>query len=97
MGEIEDYRGEIVPQNVAKQNDSQMFKVIILGDASVGKSSVLTRLTKNTFDEQMEATIGVEFGFSCMKIEDSFLKLQIWDTAGQESFRSITKIFYKTA
>ena len=42
-------------------------------------------------------TVGVDFGSCCIKVEDSFLKLQIWDTAGQESFRSITKIFYRAA
>ena len=63
----------------------------------VGKSCILTRLTKDRFDTEHNVTVGVDFGSCCIKVEDSFLKLQIWDTAGQESFRSITKIFYRAA
>ena len=63
----------------------------------VGKSCILTRLTKDKFDTEHNVTVGVDFGSCCIKVEESFLKLQIWDTAGQESFRSITKIFYRRA
>ena len=74
-----------------------LFKVIIIGDSGVGKSCVLKRLVEAEFKEEHDVTVGVEFGSFLVKIEDKVLKLQIWDTAGQESFRSITKIFYRGA
>jgi Ras-related protein Rab-2A len=74
-----------------------LFKVIIIGDSGIGKSCVLKRLVENDFKEDHDVTVGVEFGSFLVRIEDKVLKLQIWDTAGQESFRSITKIFYRGA
>ena len=53
------------------------------------------RLTENEFREEYEVTVGVEFGAFLMQIEDKIIKLQIWDTAGQESFKSLNKIFYR--
>lgn len=62
----------------------------------MGKSCILNRLTKNEFNEQHNVTIGVEFGNYMMRIANRHvITLQIWDTAGQESFRNITRIFYK--
>ena len=55
------------------------------------------RMTSNEFIDDHEVTVGVEFGYLLVKIEDIVFKLQIWDTAGQESFQSITKIFYRGA
>jgi len=56
---------------------------------------MLKRLTDNTFKEEHDVTVGVEFGAYMIKVEDKVFRLQIWDTVGQESFRSITKIFYR--
>lgn len=67
----------------------------IIGDTSVGKSWLLKRITDNEFKETYELTIGVEFGSILFKTDTKVLKLQIWDTAGQENFKSITKIFYR--
>mmetsp|Transcript_900 Transcript_900/g.1171 ORF Transcript_900/g.1171 Transcript_900/m.1171 type:complete len:131 (-) Transcript_900:393-785(-) len=73
-----------------------LFKVIIIGDTGVGKSCMLARLIQQVFKEEHNVTIGVEFGNFGMNIRgQTNVKLQIWDTAGQESFRSITRIFYK--
>ncbi len=73
-----------------------MFKLIIIGDTGVGKSCLLTQLIKQEFRKEHTVTIGVEFGNYSMTVNDEVVvKLQIWDTAGQESFRSITRIFYK--
>lgn len=74
-----------------------LFRIIIVGDTGVGKSCLLMRLSENTFNEQHNVTIGVEFGTKSLKIENNPVKLQIWDTAGQESFRSITRSFYRRA
>jgi Ras-related protein Rab-2A len=74
-----------------------LFRVIIVGDTGVGKSCLLLRFSENTFNEQHNVTIGVEFGSKSIEIGTSSVKLQIWDTAGQESFRSITRSFYRRA
>ena len=68
----------------------------MIGDTRVGKSSILLRLMDDSFQEGHNVTIGVEFGNYVMKVNDKHVvQLQIWDTAGQESYRSITRIFYK--
>jgi len=71
------------------------FKVSVIGDQAVGKTALIRRITENEFKEAYEVTLGVEFGALIFKINTNrILKLQIWDTAGQESFKAITKIFY---
>jgi Ras-related protein Rab-2A len=74
-----------------------LFKLIVIGDSAVGKSCLMQRVTTNEFIEDHEVTVGVEFGTMIIRLEDQVFKLQIWDTAGQESFKSITKIFYRGA
>ena len=74
-----------------------MFKILLLGDSGVGKSSLLLRYTKNQFSADMRATIGVEFGVKFIKIDDLQLKVQIWDTAGMERYRAMTSAYYKGA
>ncbi|CAK90429.1 unnamed protein product (macronuclear) [Paramecium tetraurelia] len=72
-----------------------LFKFIIVGDTSVGKSCLLLNYTEGKFKEEHDATIGVEFGSQGFKHKNKQFKIQIWDTAGQESFRSITRSYYK--
>ncbi|SDA02092.1 BZ3501_MvSof-1269-A2-R1_Chr8-2g10032 [Microbotryum saponariae] len=77
-------------------------KQILLGDAATGKSSLLVRLTDDRFLNHSEPTIGVEFGSRLVELTEGEdkgkkVKLQIWDTAGQESFRSITRSYYRGA
>lgn len=74
-----------------------MFKVIIIGDSGVGKSCLLLGFTDGRFKEIHETTIGVEFGSKMIRIADKNIKLQIWDTAGQEAYRSITRSYYRGA
>ncbi|KAI3623768.1 hypothetical protein CBS14141_003467 [Malassezia furfur] len=75
-----------------------ILKFIIIGDASVGKSSLLVRLTEDRFLVDSDATIGIEFGSHIISLESGErLKLQVWDTAGSEQFRSITRSYYKGA
>eukprot|EP00831_Metopus_contortus_P001886 TRINITY_DN10688_c0_g2_i2.p1 TRINITY_DN10688_c0_g2~~TRINITY_DN10688_c0_g2_i2.p1 ORF type:complete len:159 (-),score=29.83 TRINITY_DN10688_c0_g2_i2:318-773(-) len=71
------------------------FKYIVVGDCAVGKSCLLLQFTDKRFKFSHEMTIGVEFGTKVVPIKNSQIKLQIWDTAGTESFRSITKGYYK--
>eukprot|EP00759_Apiculatamorpha_spiralis_P038716 PhF_6_TR37804/c0_g1_i1/m.56285/K07893/RAB6A; Ras-related protein Rab-6A len=65
------------------------FKVVFLGDQSVGKTSILTRFMYDTFDKQYQATIGIDFLSKTMHLEDRTVRLQLWDTAGQERFKSL--------
>ncbi|GAA6005443.1 hypothetical protein JCM10207_002983 [Rhodosporidiobolus poonsookiae] len=77
-------------------------KQILLGDAACGKSSLLVRLTDDRFLQNSEPTIGVEFGSRIVELNEGKdagkrIKLQIWDTAGQENFRAITRSYYRGA
>ena len=72
-----------------------LLKYVIVGDASVGKSNLLLRYSHGQFREEYQLTIGVEFGSNNIKIDDKIFRIQIWDTAGQENFRSITRAYYK--
>ncbi|KXN87186.1 GTP-binding protein YPTC4 [Leucoagaricus sp. SymC.cos] len=76
-----------------------VLKFIITGDAAVGKSSLLVRLTDQRFLTNPDPTLGVEFGSKLISIpdDDKIVKLQCWDTAGTESFRSITRSYYRGA
>jgi len=75
-----------------------IFKIIIVGNSTVGKSSLLNRYIDNNFNDTYSTTIGVEFGVKYVTLNDNTpIKLQIWDTAGQESFRSITRSFYRAS
>lgn len=74
-----------------------LFKYIIIGDTGVGKSCLLLQFTDKRFQPVHDLTIGVEFGARLINIEQHQIKLQIWDTAGQESFRSITRSYYRDA
>jgi len=76
---------------------SYLFKYIIIGDTGVGKSCLLLQFTDKRFRHDHDLTIGVEFGSRMVRVEDKDIKLQIWDTAGQESFRSITRSYYRGA
>jgi len=76
---------------------SYLFKYIIIGDTGVGKSCLLLQFTDKRFQPVHDLTIGVEFGARMVTIDNKHIKLQIWDTAGQESFRSITRSYYRGA
>lgn len=73
------------------------YKVIIIGDTGVGKSCILYRATTGEFKDQYEVTIGAEYNTIVVRIRGKTVKLQVWDTAGQEGFRSVTRVFYKGA
>ena len=74
-----------------------MFRYIIVGDSNVGKSCLLLQFTDNKFRQNHEATIGVEFGGKTIKLQEKIIKIQIWDTAGQEVYQAITRGYYKGA
>ena len=74
-----------------------IFKIVLIGDTSVGKSCLLTRFADDQFSENYVTTIGVDFRFKTMIVMDKIVKVQVWDTAGQERYRSITNAYYRGA
>ena len=80
-----------------EENYEMMFKVVLVGDSSVGKTNIMSKYLKNEFHEDSKATVGVEFGSKQFTIEGHQIKAQIWDTAGQERYKAITSAYYKGA
>ena len=75
-----------------------LYKILILGDSTVGKTCFLTRYADNTFQENQLATLGVDYKLKNIKMEDgNIVKLQIWDTADQDLFHSLTRNYFKGA
>ncbi|XP_065183854.1 ras-related protein Rab-6A-like [Sycon ciliatum] len=70
-------------------NPLRKFKLVFLGEQSVGKTSLITRFMYDNFDNTYQATIGIDFLSKTMYLEDRTVRLQLWDTAGQERFRSL--------
>lgn len=79
---------------MAREYD-HLFKLLIIGDSGVGKSSLLLRFADNTFSGNYITTIGVDFKIRTIEVDGEKVKLQIWDTAGQERFRTITSTYYR--
>ena len=82
---------------MSETNFNYLLKYIIIGDSSVGKSKILTRYVYEKFNEEFQSTIGVEFASKNAIVNNKIYRIQIWDTAGQESFRSITRAYYKNS
>ena len=80
-----------------KKDYDFIFKLVLIGDTSVGKSCILTRYADDQFTENYVTTIGVDFRFKTMIVMDKIIKVQVWDTAGQERYRSITNAYYRGA
>ena len=78
-------------------NYEYLFKIVLTGNSGVGKSSILQRYMKRTFDENYKITIGVDFLMKSLIINNQTVKLQVWDTAGQEKYRSMVSSYYRGA
>lgn len=74
-----------------------LFKILIVGDSTVGKTSVLVRYVDDVFNPEFQTTIGVDFKVSTLQIEGKIVKLQLWDTAGQDRYRNIVSSYYRGA
>lgn len=86
--------------NSSLQSDEHfdfLFKVVLIGDSSTGKTCVVQRFHSGTYKEQQGTTIGVDFSMKTIFIDGKKIKLQIWDTAGHERFRTITQSYYRSA
>ena len=72
-----------------------LFKFIVIGDSNVGKSCLMMQFVERKFKSFIDPTIGVEFGSKTVDLNNKKIKLQIWDTAGQENFISITRSYFR--
>ncbi len=93
--EMQDSKVQILPEEFTSYDLS--FKIIVVGDSGVGKSCLTMRGTKNLFDDNYNATVGFEFFTLNLKINDTIIKLQVWDTCGQEIYRSLISNFYRNS
>jgi Ras-related protein Rab-5C len=76
---------------------SYQFKLVLLGDSAVGKSSLVLRFVKKQFFEYQESTIGAAFLTQTIQLSDAIVKFEIWDTAGQERYHSLAPMYYRGA
>ena len=83
--------------NNDENSNSNVFKILTIGDGGVGKTSILRRYVENKFIKHHLSTIGIDFLSKTVTIKDKEIKLKIWDTAGQERYRNITSHIYKDA
>ena len=93
--EEEEFKVELLPEDYAQYDLS--FKLIVIGDSGVGKSCLTTKAVKNNFEDYYQATVGFEFLTFNMKINEYVIKMQIWDTCGQEIYKSLISNFYRNS
>ena len=79
----------------ANSSTSSKFKIVFLGDQSVGKTSIINRFIYDTFEDVYQATIGIDFLSKPVYVDDKTIRLQLWDTAGQERFKSLIPSYVK--
>ncbi|TRY83055.1 hypothetical protein DNTS_004466 [Danionella cerebrum] len=98
MASVNDTRHQTQMQkDVADQNFDYMFKLLIIGNSSVGKTSFLFRYADDSFTSAFVSTVGIDFKVKTVYRNEKRVKLQIWDTAGQERYRTITTAYYRGA
>jgi small GTP-binding protein len=95
MQDSEGFKYEVLSDDYPTYDLS--FKVIIVGDSGVGKSCLALKGTKNLFENNYVTTIGFEFFSFNIKVDTKIIKLQIWDTCGQEIYRSLIGNFYRNS
>jgi small GTP-binding protein len=94
--DFKDMEVEILPEDYSSYDLS--FKIIVIGDSGVGKSCLTMRATKNLFEDNYNATVGFEFfTFNARINKNQVVKLQVWDTCGQEIYRSLITNFYRNS
>ena len=86
---------ETLPEDYPQYDLS--FKIIFIGDSGVGKSCLTSKAVKNTFEDYYQATVGFEFLTYNLKLNDKVIKMQIWDTCGQEIYKSLITNFYRNS
>ena len=87
--------------NLEEENDFNVYddkyKIMLIGESSVGKSSILSRYTKNDFAGEYLTTLGIDFQDKMIEINNSKIRLQLWDTAGQERYRNLARNYFNTS
>jgi len=101
---MEIYRGTTVREVLKDLNDDSInetydekIKLMVIGETRVGKTSLIKKYTKDEFGGAYLTTVGIDFQEKIIKIDDKTVKLQIWDTAGEERFRNIAKNYFHTS
>lgn len=82
---------------MSTSNKGSVAKVLVIGDVATGKTSIIQRYVYKTFDENHQATLGVDFSLKRVRVEDTQLNVQMWDIAGQERFIGLAPTYYKHA
>ncbi|XP_059996064.1 thioredoxin domain-containing protein 12 isoform X1 [Lagenorhynchus albirostris] len=95
MASVTDGKARV--KDASDQNFDYMFKLLIIGNSSVGKTSFLFRYADDTFTPAFVSTVGIDFKVKTVYCHEKRVKLQIWDTAGQERYRTITTAYYRGA
>ena len=89
---------EILGNKIGNKGSADLsFKIIVIGDSSVGKSSLINKAIRDNFDVSYNATIGFEYCDLFMRVDGKIIKLQIWDTCGQEIYQSVITNFYRNS
>ena len=83
--------------SIEEKGYNYLLKFVVIGDAAVGKSNLSLRFTHGQFKSEYQLTIGVEFNSSEITVDNEIYRIHIWDTAGQENFRAITRSYYKNS
>ena len=82
---------------MSQDNQEFCIKIVLAGDSGVGKTNILARFTRDFFSEDTRSTIGVEFATKSLIVNNKLVKASIWDTAGQENYKAITRAYFHGA
>lgn len=85
------------PRQKGEDTFDYLQKIIIIGDSGVGKSNILLRYSEGKFVENYMMTIGINYVYKVINVQGTKIKLQIWDTAGQDKYKTITKNYYRNS
>ncbi|CAG9327566.1 unnamed protein product [Blepharisma stoltei] len=77
--------------------EKDQYKIVLLGDQGVGKSSIVLRFVKDDYNDEQNATVGASYTGKILQVNDKMIKFNIWDTAGQERYQSLAKMYYRDA
>lgn len=77
--------------------DYEMFKIVVIGSQGTGKTNISTRYIRNQYNDAQKSTVGVEFLSKIVQVRNQNIKVTIWDTAGQQRYKSLSKVYYKGA
>ncbi|KAI5098625.1 ras-related protein Rab-38, partial [Silurus meridionalis] len=86
----------LIPPRTMQQMEHR-YKVLVIGDLGVGKTSIIKRYVHQNFSANYRATIGVDFALKVLNLDQDTIRLQLWDIAGQERFGNMTRVYYRDA